>query len=122
MHRILVNNQKNRLYLKLSGNVDYRESRDVLEIVIKELENLRPGFDVISNLCGYMPISRTADTTLSSALKTVKEHGIRRTIRIVEDRNYSNGFGIKLLENDAGINDYETVYTLDEAEEILEHC
>lgn len=120
MHQIKVNNDKNRLYLKLSGNVDYRESRTILNEVISKLENLQPGFDMISNLSTYVPISQTADITISAILKTVKEHGVRKTIRIVEDPDSFVGFGLKLLAEDAGFRHLEIAHSISEAEQILE--
>ncbi|MBU1100183.1 MAG: hypothetical protein KKA84_07240 [Bacteroidetes bacterium] len=119
MHRILADNNKNRLYLILSGNVDHRESLNMLDKVIKELENLRPGFDVISNLSTYTPISMSVDINVSSLLKTIKEHGVGKAVRIIDRSKFVVNSEMNFLDKYAGIGNFETVMTLTEAEEIL---
>lgn len=121
MHKIQTNNQKNRIYFRLSGNVDCRESKNVLDSIIRSLEELKPGFDVISDISGYTPLSMTADTNVASLLKTLKEHGVRKTIRVDSDPNSSSGFASGLLINNIGFNYCETVRTYEEAENLLEN-
>nr|WP_319776142.1 hypothetical protein [uncultured Sphaerochaeta sp.] len=121
MHRIQTNNQKNWLYFRLSGNVDYRESKNVLDSIIKSLEDLKPGFDIISDISAYTPLSITADTNISSLLRTLKEHGVRKTIRIDSNPSSYTSYASALLINGIGFQHCETVESLEEAEKLLEN-
>ena len=120
MFKILSDHEKNRLYLYLSGNIDKRESRTALDKTIKSLEDLTPGFDLVSKVSRYNPLSQTADVTISSILKTVKEHGVRKTMTIVEEPNSETNVSVKYLLDDVGLSEYEFVDSVISAEEILE--
>ena len=120
MHKIYTDSEKNRLYLQLSGNIDKRESRNALDKVIGQLEQLNPGFDLISDLTSYTPLSQTADTTVYALLKTVKEHGVKRMIRIVNEPGTVSSNQVNYLINSAGFCNCEVVESLNRAEEILE--
>ncbi len=121
MHRVDANYKKNRLYFHLSGNIDKRESKSVLDSMIRSLEYLKPGFDIISDITDYTPLSRSADITISSLFKTIKEHGVRKTIKISNSNDFSSSLAANLLIDEVGFRDCEIVDSLEEAEKLLEN-
>ena len=84
------------------------------------MENLNPGFDLISDLTSYTPLSKSADTTVYSLLKTVKEHGVKRFVRIVHEPANVSSNQVNFLIDSAGFGNWEIAESLNRAEEILE--
>ena len=118
MYLIKATPEKKRLYLKLEGKIDKKEVNSVLFRTINVLTELEPGFDLISEILDYEPLSDFVKTIIFSTLRTVKEHGTNRIISINKTSLKEN----TLFENTSFCFDYEveTAMSLNDAENMLD--
>ena len=73
---------KNRLYISLSGFFSGAELEPTLAKIRSELEYLRPDFDVITDIRGFVPGTPKAAEAMKIAGELVKERGRRRAVRV----------------------------------------
>ncbi len=83
MHIIHSDKSRNRLYLTLSGVISLSEAEQVKEEIFKEVEQLRPGFDVVNNLSKYIQGDERAAPVLQGVEKFFLEHNVKRVVRVV---------------------------------------
>lgn len=83
MHIIRKDINNNRLYLTLSGVISFSEANEVREKVIKEIEGLTPGFDIINNLSKFIQGDERAAPILQSVLKYCTDKKVNRIVRVV---------------------------------------
>lgn len=77
-----VDRAKNRLYIRLSGffrGQDVEPAMAELEAALKEM---RPNFDTITDLSGFVPGSPAATTALTRGGEMVRNKGRRNGVRI----------------------------------------
>lgn len=73
---------KNRLYIRLSGYFKEDEVDPLLERLRRQLDDLRPGFDVVTDLTGFKPGNAAATEALRRGGEMVKARGRRRAVRV----------------------------------------
>ena len=73
---------RNRLYMKLSGFFRESESDAVFDAFVQAVEQLRPGFDIINDIRGFIPASPAAADTIKRAAVVIKQKQLGRTIRV----------------------------------------
>jgi hypothetical protein len=71
--------------IDLSGRIDASEIDDAAEISVEKAEQLRGGFDIITDLSGFRPPSPEAAKPIKRAQKHLKEMGVDRVVRVVYD-------------------------------------
>lgn len=74
--------EKNRLYIKLSGFFRGKDAPEAIAGLKSALEEVRPGFDVVTDLSEFMPGSPAATEALSKGGALVAERGRRNGVRV----------------------------------------
>jgi len=85
MYDIRADTSTNRLYLDITGRVDADEMADAADKTLSEAEKLQPDFDIINDLSGFRPPSPEAAKPIKVAQGELKEMGLSRTVRVVDD-------------------------------------
>jgi hypothetical protein len=80
---IHANVGKNRLFIRIEGRLDDAQARSVADTIIKEMERLRPGFDVVSDLTKAEPLGPEGSAQLKRVLEAQRERKYGRAVRIV---------------------------------------
>ena len=83
MHIIKKDIKNNRLYVTLSGVISLSEAEEIKEIMIKEIEELAAGFDVINNISKYIQGDERAGVILHELVIYLVGKGVNRLIRVV---------------------------------------
>lgn len=73
---------KNRLYIRIEGFFREPDAAPVWPALESALAELRPGFDVITDLSGFKPGLPGAASNLRRAGELVKAKGRRRAVRV----------------------------------------
>jgi hypothetical protein len=109
---------KNRLYLVLIGFFQDDEVQVASDKCIAEATKLKAGFDVINDISQFKPASPKGADEIKRAQLFVKQHGVKRVIRIVGDAVITQA-QFSRQEKEAGYN-ADTAATLADAEKILD--
>lgn len=109
---------KNRLYLVLIGFFQDDEVKAASDKCIAEASKLKPGFDVINDISQFKPATPKGADEIKRTQLFVKQHGVKRVIRIVGDAVITQA-QFSRQEKEAGYN-ADTAATLTEAEKILD--
>ncbi len=83
MYRISANQTKNRLYLQLKGFMEDQEIQAAAEVLISEVNKLKPGFDVINDVSEFKPATQQGSLVIARCQKYVVEHGVRHVMRVL---------------------------------------
>jgi hypothetical protein len=73
---------KNRLYLTISGFFRNRDVGPAMENLDEVLRQLKPGFDTITDLSGFVPGAPGASAALKEGGEKIRVAGRRRGVRI----------------------------------------
>jgi anti-anti-sigma regulatory factor len=74
---------KNRLFIRIEGRIDDAEVRSFADAIIKEMDRLRPGFDVVSDLTQAEPLGPEGSAQLKRVVEAQRERKYGRAVRIV---------------------------------------
>lgn len=113
-----VNPSKNRVVLRLAGFFSDDEIKEFVETSLGELDKLKPGMALISDISNFKPASPKGAKELLTAQKILKEKGVDRIIRVAG----SNVLGKKQLDRQAKQAGYSTdmASSVEEAEKMLD--
>ena len=75
----------NRLHIDLNGRMGADEIDAAAEESVEQAERLRDGFDIITDLSGFKPPSPEAAEPIKRAQSELKEMGVDRVVRVVDD-------------------------------------
>ncbi len=101
MYVISTNRKKNRLYIELKGFISYDETRRAVDAIKRELNNLKPDFDIINDMRDFKPTSPEGAMRIQQAQVYASQKGLRRVVRIVDSKLGSLQF--KRLHQQSGI-------------------
>jgi hypothetical protein len=73
---------RNRLYVVLDGFFSDEEAKEVTDLVIGEIDKLRPGFDVINDISKFKPLTPAGVQEIARAQRFTEAKGVRRIVRI----------------------------------------
>jgi len=79
----------NRLYIDITGSVEREEMEATADTTISEAETLREGFDIVNDHSGFRPLSPEAVEPIKAAQEELKQMGLSRTVRVVDDETSS---------------------------------
>ncbi len=118
MYTVRANIAKNRLYVTLSGFMQYQEMKECTDKTIEESKKLKSGFDVITDISNFKAVGQDALEEVKRAQSYFKKSGVRHAIRITGNATFTNSQFSRVGKTV----DYvpETVATLAEAEKILD--
>ena len=74
---------KNRIFLCVRGRVDDTEAKSIADSIIKEMDRLRPGFDIVTDLSRAEPLGPEGVSQFKRLLEAHRERKAGRTVRIV---------------------------------------
>jgi hypothetical protein len=77
--------EKNRLYITLVGFFHQDEMKACTDKTIEEAKNLKPGFDVITDVSQFKPVGQEALDEVARGQAFFKSAGIRHGIRVEGD-------------------------------------
>jgi acetyl/propionyl-CoA carboxylase alpha subunit len=119
MYKNRADIQKNRLYVLFQGKMDIDEIKAGSINVLDEAKRLKPGFGIISDISGFVPTTEEGRLLIQETMKTLKDMGMKHTVRIVPVEASVVGLQWQRSSRAAG---YEArqVPTLAEAEDFLD--
>ncbi len=121
MYKIRANHLKNRLYVSVEGLISNEEAEVILQEIISEIDLLKTGFDVISDISKIRPASKRAVEKLLAIQMELRMRNVGKVVRIV-GREVAQVVGKIQFERSArkaGL-DAETAESFEEAENLLD--
>jgi cytosine/adenosine deaminase-related metal-dependent hydrolase len=109
---------KNRLVVRIWGEIDDAEARQVGDAAVKAIERLRPGFDVMSDLTGLAPVTPEGLAQLRRIIEVAQARGVRRVVRVV-GRSVDAALQFERISRELGHEAY-LAFSLEEAERLLD--
>jgi hypothetical protein len=74
---------KNRLFIRISGRLEEAEAPGVGDSILREMERLRPGFALISDLTDAEPLGPVGVEQIKRLITASRERKVGKTVRIV---------------------------------------
>jgi anti-anti-sigma regulatory factor len=74
---------KNRLFVRVEGRVDDSQAKSIADSIIKEMERLRPGFDMVTDLTHAEPLGPEGVAQFKRLLEAHRAKKAGRAVRIV---------------------------------------
>jgi hypothetical protein len=90
MHNIRADLEKNRLYLTFSGFSTVEAATVARQEVEAAVRQLKPGFDVVTDLSEYKPAMSEITQTIQQMQVFLKQSGLRRAVRIASPNPLTN--------------------------------
>jgi len=118
MYTVTVDIAKNRLYVTLVGFFDYKQIKECTDKTILELQKLKPGFDVITDISQFKPLGQDTLVEVERAQAQFKKSGIRYGIRVEGKAKLTSAQFSRIGKRVDYIPD--TVETVEEAEKLLD--
>lgn len=109
---------KNRLVVRIWGDIDDAEARQVGDAAVKAIERLRPGFDVMSDLTGLSPVTPEGVVQFKRIIEAARARGIRRVVRVV-GRSVDAALQFERVSRELGHEAY-LAFSLEEASRLLD--
>ena len=83
MYQTKIDIEKNRLYIALTGRITAKESKKAASQVIDDLKKLKPGFDVVTDISDFEPVTQKEIEMLIQVHEALIENGVNRIARVV---------------------------------------
>ena len=83
MYQIRTDIEKNRLYITLTGRITAKESKKAASRVMENLKVLKPGFDVVTDISEFEPVTQKEAEILIQVHKALIESGVNRIVRVI---------------------------------------
>ncbi len=119
MTRISIDPIKNRLTLTLSGKFDISEAIETINLISREVNKMKPNFDVVTDLRFFKTVSLSAAKKIKEGTHLLQQYGMKRVVRVVG----GSQLAVKVLARYSSLFDsnIEVYYvpTLEKADEIL---
>lgn len=89
--KVTVNEETNRLYLRLAGKFDFRSAKTASNHIISVFPNLREGFDVINDISEISPkTGKKVFFHLKKIMFTMDEIGVARIVNVTSENTPRN--------------------------------
>lgn len=112
--------RQNRLHLDLSGKLDADTLDSAATETVEVARDLRDGFDIITDLRGFKPVTPDAAKAIQRAQTQLTELGVDRVVRVTdEDTSQVVVSAFERRSKKAGYSG-ETAETKPEAEKLLD--
>ena len=120
MYEIETDVRRNRLYLDLSGRLNAETLDTAAEETTESAGELSDGFDIITDLRGFRPVSPDAAEAIQRAQTELTAMGVDRVVRVTdEDTSQVVVSAFERRSKKAGYSG-ETAETREEAERLLD--
>lgn len=117
---VRIDEEKNRLYLQLSGHFDYQAAKVASNAIVSILPSLRENADAINDLSRIKGFDNRAMFHIRKVIYTLEYVGVRRMVRILGDNSKLSDFLAGMYSNDAPYQ-MATAGSVEEAEALLDH-
>ena len=85
MYQSTADIERNRLYITLKGRITAEESKKAAGQVLEDLKTLKSGFDVITDISEFEPVTQKETEVLVEVQKAFLEEGVNRIVRVIGD-------------------------------------
>ncbi len=109
---------KNRLVVRIWGDVDDAEARRIGDAAMREMERLRPGLDILSDLSGLTRVPPECAPQLRRIIEAARARGFRRVVRVV-GRSALAALEFERVSRAMG-HEAHLAFSLEEAERLLD--
>ena len=83
MYRVVKDIPNNRLNIKMNGIISVSEAKGIKSAIEKEIESLKPGFDVIDDISEFIRGQDEAGALLQETMKYLIQKNVGRIVRVV---------------------------------------
>jgi hypothetical protein len=83
MHESKADLDRNRLYVTLKGRMTAKEAKQAAARVLADLEKMKPGFDIITDISEFEPMPQKETELLVQIHKVLVKRGVGRVVRII---------------------------------------
>lgn len=109
---------KNRLMVRIWGDVDDAEARQIGDAAVRAIDRLRPGLDMVSDLSGLKVVPPEGLAQLQRIVEAARARGFRRVVRVV-GRSAATALQFERISRAIGHEAY-LAFSLEEAERLLD--
>jgi hypothetical protein len=109
---------KNRLVVRLWGEIDDAEAPRIADAAIAAMDRLRPGFDILSDLSGVTRLHARAAEPLRRIIEVARTRRFRRGVRVV-GRSVDAALLFERTSRAIG-HEAHLAFSLEEAEQLLD--
>lgn len=109
---------KNRLVVRIWGDIAKEEAQRVGDAAVRAIERLRPRFDLLSDMKGVTSLDAEATVQLRRIMEAAKVRGFRRVVRVV-GRSVDTALVFERTSRELGY-DAHLAFSLEEAERLLD--
>jgi plasmid stabilization system protein ParE len=109
---------KNWLVVRIWGDVDDAEARQVGDAAVQAIERLRPGMDLLSDPSGLTRVPPECATQLRRIVEAARAKGFRRVVRVV-GRSTEAALQFERISRAMG-HEAHLAFSLEEAERLLD--
>lgn len=119
MYEVRADLEKNRLYIIFRGKLNDVEAGLAADEVLEALEQMRPGFTVVTDLAEAVPVSVEATQHIQRGQQAIAQKGVKKVARVVH--NIVGAMQFKRIQEESGLT-YEVirVTSLEEADRVLD--
>jgi hypothetical protein len=120
MYKIKKDVAKNRLYISLSGIFPISDAKNAKELIIKEINELQPDFDVVNDISRFIRGQEEAGKILQDIMLLLIDKKVGRIVRVIGE---SKTGLIQFANFSLQIESYKLKYlpTMQEAEKFLDN-
>ncbi len=118
MYNIHYDSEKKRLLLRISGPFTSEEMRVCVDETIKIVNNLEPGFDVITDFTELKILAPEVTVEIARVLACITTSGARKGVRVVKKEAKAKDIQLKEIDTSVGCISV-SVNSIAEAEMIL---
>jgi len=109
---------KNRLVVRIWGDIDAEEARRVGDAAVSAIDRLRPDFDLLSDMKGVTTLHAEGLVQLRRIMEVSRARGFRRVVRVV-GRSVDTALRFERTSRELGY-DAHLAFSLEEAERLLD--
>ncbi|NVJ27973.1 MULTISPECIES: hypothetical protein [Myxococcus] len=110
---------KNRLVVRIWGDIAKDEAQRVGDAAVRAIDRLRPRFDLLSDLKGVTSLDPEGTAQLRRIMEAAKARGFRRVVRVV-GRSLDAALLFERTSRELGY-DAHLAFSLEEAERLLDN-
>lgn len=119
MHRVVIDKDKNRLYLMMGKFDDADEIRQMAEKIRTACQDLKPGFCCLNDLRDYEPVDENLALFIRGVQEFLVKAGMKNVVRVVRKFGTWGHLQLDKLSMDVGYHALN-VNSMDEALAILD--
>lgn len=118
MYKLRVDEPNNRIYITITGILNFEEAQKAKQDIESSIMGIQPGFDVVNDISKLIRADEKAGTILKEIIIILIQKGVRRVVRVVGTSQMGL---IQFANNSIQTEQYNLNYvpTLEDAEALL---